>query len=426
MITFKSLGLSEKTLQGVTAAGYITPTPIQTRALPVAGAGRDMIGCAQTGTGKTAAFVLPLLDRLATSLHHRKKRTVRALVVTPTRELASQVDEAIRTYGTFTQMRSLAIFGGVNIRPQLDGLRRGVDVVVATPGRLLDHLGRRSIDLSGIEVLVLDEADRMLDMGFIHDVRKIVSATPEKRQTLLFSATMPKPVQTLANRILSDPVFVEVGERRNPAETVVQQVCSVAQHQKMDLLFHVLDTEPVSNVLVFSRTKHRADRISRRLSKRGFAATVIHSNRSQAQRQRALNGFRNGKFKILVATDIAARGIDVDGISHVINFNTPDQAEDYIHRIGRTGRAEATGYAITFVSKEEERYLQKIERHIDQRLSRRVFTDFEHGPRAKNGCAPPSQDIQKHTGESRYSSRKDRRKGRYHRRKSYRHSRSTH
>ena len=410
MITFESLGLSGKTLQGVLAAGYTKPTPIQTQAIPVAQAGRDLIGCAQTGTGKTAAFVLPLLDRLSAQERRNGSRRVRALVVTPTRELASQVEKAIRAYGTFTRLRSLAIFGGVGIQPQLKHLRRGVDVVVATPGRLLDHLGRGSLDLSRIEVLVLDEADRMLDMGFIHDVRKIVAAIPARRQTLLFSATMPKSVQALANTILRNPAFVEVGARRNPAETVMQQVCSVANHQKMDLLYHVLDTEPVDNVLVFSRTKHRANRITRKLSKRGFAATVIHSNRTQGQRQRALGGFRNGTFKILVATDIAARGLDVDGISHVINFNTPNQAEDYIHRIGRTGRAQASGHAITFVAKEEERYLRDIERHTGQRLARKVYADFEHDAGAEIGYPLPSEQAQKHTGRAGANRRRHRRR----------------
>jgi ATP-dependent RNA helicase RhlE len=398
MMTFNALGLSETTLQGILAAGYTTPTPIQAQAIPLVRAGRDLIGCAQTGTGKTAAFVLPLLDRLAADRRHHGVRAVRALVVTPTRELASQVEEAIRTYGAFTRLHSLAIFGGVGIQPQLQKLRRGVDVVVATPGRLLDHLSRGSIDLSRIEVLVLDEADRMLDMGFIPDVRKIVAALPAKRQTLLFSATMPEAVQALANSILKAPAFVEVGERRNPAETVVQQVCSVATHQKMDLLLHVLDTEPVETVLVFSRTKHHADRINRKLSKRGFAATVIHSNRTQGQRQRALDGFKDGTFQILVATDIAARGLDVDGISHVINFNTPNQAEDYIHRIGRTGRAQASGHAITFVAKEEERYLQEIERHTGQRLARKVYAGFEDSAWAESGRVLPSEEGRRHAG----------------------------
>ena len=377
MMTFNTLGLSGETLKGVLAAGYTSPTPIQTAAIPVARSGRDLIGCAQTGTGKTAAFVLPMLQRLSEAPRPRNGHPIRALVVTPTRELALQVEAAVRTYGTFTRFRSTAIFGGVGLRPQLQKLRRGVDIVVATPGRLLDHMNRGTIDLSQIETLVLDEADRMFDMGFINDIRKIVAQTPQNRQTLLFSATMPKAIQALTRSIQTDPAFIEIGERRNPAETVIQQVCRVASNAKMDLLQHVLQTEPTENVLVFSRTKHRADRIVRKLGKQGFAATVMHSNRSQGQRQRALEGFRNGTYQILVATDIAARGIDVDGISHVINYDTPNQAEDYIHRIGRTGRAEASGEAITFVTRDEERYLRAIEQHTGQRLTHKVYEGFE-------------------------------------------------
>ncbi len=374
MMTFKNLGLTEKILQGVLAAGYSSPTPIQTAAIPVALTGRDMIGCAQTGTGKTAAFVLPLLDRLTNAPRPKGGRPVRALAVTPTRELALQVEQAIRAYGKFTPHRSVAIFGGVPMGPQIKALRRGVDIIVATPGRLLDHMERGNIDLSHVEVLILDEADRMLDMGFIPDIRKIVARTSKERQTLLFSATMPREVQKFARSILTpDAEFVEVGERRNPAETVVQHACSVASHQKMDLLLHVLQNEPIDNVLVFSRTKHRADRITRGLAKKGFTATALHSNKSQNQRQRALDGFKRGRFQILVATDIAARGIDVDTISHVINYDTPNQAEDYIHRIGRTGRAESTGDAITFVARDEESYLRNIERHTGQRLARKEY-----------------------------------------------------
>ena len=384
MQTFQSFGLSESILKGVLAAGYTSPTPIQVATIPAACDGRDLIGCAQTGTGKTASFVLPMLDRLAAGRAARGPRPVRALVVTPTRELALQVEESVQTYGAFTSLRSLAIFGGVGMGPQLDGLRRGVDIVVATPGRLLDHMERRTIDLSQVEILVLDEADRMFDMGFIRDVRRIVAAVPRKRQTLLFSATMPGPIQELAQQILTDPAFVEVGERRNPAETVAQQVCAVPQEQKMDLLLHVLENEPVESVLVFSHTKHRADRIKKKLGQAGFAATVLHSNRSQGQRQRALEGFKNGEFSIMVATDIAARGIDVDGISHVINFDTPNQAEDYIHRIGRTGRAQTTGEAITFVSQDEEAYLRQIERHTGSRLERKAYDGFVAAP-AGNG-----------------------------------------
>lgn len=377
MTTFNALGLSGETLKGVLAAGYTSPTPIQAAAIPVARSGRDLIGCAQTGTGKTAAFVLPMLQRLSEAPRPHSGRPIRALVVTPTRELALQVETAVRTYGAFTRFRSIAIFGGVGLSPQIQKLRRGVDIVVATPGRLLDHMNRGTLALSEVEVLVLDEADRMFDMGFINDIRKIVAQTPKSRQTLLFSATMPKAIRALTRSIQTDPAFIEIGERRNPAETVIQQVCRVTSEAKMDLLYHVLQTEPAENVLVFSRTKHRADRIVKKLGRQGFAATVMHSNRSQGQRQRALEGFRNGTYQILVATDIAARGIDVDGISHVINYDTPNQAEDYIHRIGRTGRAEASGEAITFVTKDEERYLRQIERHTGQRLARKVYDGFE-------------------------------------------------
>lgn len=441
MMTFKSLGLSDRVLRGVLEAGYSSPTPIQARAIPPAAEGRDLIGCAQTGTGKTAAFVLPMLDRLtdtgrrrdgaqthtangrsdderhapqrttpnssgggsrhgirprsqgngrdgadngsggrsqehSTSRSHVHHRKVRALLVAPTRELAVQIDESIATYGRYVDVRSTAIYGGVGIAQQFRALKHGVDIVTATPGRLLDHLDRGTIDLSDVEVLVVDEADRMFDMGFIRDIRKIVAATPRARQTLLFSATMPDAVRELAREILTKPVHVEVGERRDPAEGVIQQVCMVRQDRKMELLFHVLKTEPVENVLVFSRTKHRADRIVKKLGQQGFSATVMHSNRSQNQRQRALDGFKSGRFSIMVATDIAARGIDVDGITHVINFDTPGQAEDYIHRIGRTGRADALGDAITFVAGDEHQLLRDIERHTGRKLSRKVYPEF--------------------------------------------------
>ena len=369
MKTFNSLGLSGETLKGVLSAGYTSPTPVQAAAIPVALSGRDLVGCAQTGTGKTAAFVLPMLQRLLAARRSGGRRSIRALVVAPTRELALQVETAIRTYGAYTDLRSVAVYGGVGLPPQIKKLRQGVDIVVATPGRLLDHMERGNIDLSHVEILVLDEADRMFDMGFINDVRRIVARTPKSRQTLLFSATMPEAIQALTRSIQIDPANIEIGERRNPAETVIQQMCRVTSEGKMDLLFRVLQSEPAANMLVFSRTKHRADRIARQLGKQGFTATVMHSNRSQGQRQRALEGFRNGTFQILVATDIAARGIDVDGISHVINYDTPRQAEDYIHRIGRTGRAEASGQAITFVTRDEEQYLRAIERHTGQQLT---------------------------------------------------------
>ena len=370
MTSFDKLGLTESVLQGVRSAGYDTPTPIQAAAIPVARRGHDLIGCAQTGTGKTAAFVLPMLDRMVHRHAGDRRRAVRSLTIVPTRELALQVETAVRTYGRHTSLRSLAVFGGVGIHPQMHKLRRGIDMLVATPGRLLDLMDRGTVDLSSVEVLILDEADRMLDMGFIRDIRKIVAAIPRERQTMLFSATMPREVRTLANRILQEPEYLEMGERRNPAATVAQHVCAVKQAQKTALLAHILDNEPVENVIVFARTKHRADRVARQLKRSGFSTTVLHSNRSQSQRERALDGFRTGRFRVLVATNIAARGIDVDSITHVINYDTPRQAEDYIHRIGRTGRAAATGDAITFVGEEELPYLRAIERHTGKRLER--------------------------------------------------------
>jgi ATP-dependent RNA helicase RhlE len=380
MTTFHALGLSEPLVRGVLASGYTTPTPIQAAAIPVALEGRDLTGCAQTGTGKTAAFVLPLLDRLSDPSGRKKGRPVRALVVTPTRELALQVEESVRLYGRFTGLRSAAIYGGVSMHPQRQAFRRGVDVVIATPGRLLDHLNQGALDLSAVEVLVLDEADRMLDMGFVPDVRRIVAQIPARRQTLLFSATMPPAIEALAASLQDRPTRVAVGEQRSAAETVTQRACRVPQERKMDLLLHVLRSEPVEAVLVFSRTKHRADRITKKLGQHGIAAAAIHSNRTQGQRQRALAQFRDGAVQVLVATDIAARGIDVDGISHVINFDTPNQAEDYIHRIGRTGRAEATGEALTFVSSDEEAAFRAIEKHTGRRISQDALPDLATPP----------------------------------------------
>lgn len=425
MSTFSSLGLSEQLLRGLEKTGYTTPTPIQASTIPVALEGKDLTGCAQTGTGKTAAFVLPMLHRLSTTQNtpaasndrnpnNRNRRPIRALVLTPTRELASQVEASVRTYGNFTRLRSITVYGGVSMEPQYRAFRQGVDVVIATPGRLLDHINRGSIDLSSVEVLVVDEADRMFDMGFINDLRKIVAKLPSGRQTLLFSATMPKNVQDLAASIQRSPEFVQVGERRNPADSVTQHFFRVQQDRKMDLLLHILRTEPVESVLVFSKTKHRADRIAEKLEKQRISAQAIHSNRTQNQRQRTLAGFKRGEFQVLVATDVAARGIDVDGISHVINFDTPNQAEDYIHRIGRTGRAQTTGDAMTFVSSEEERHVRAIERFTGKRFERRKLPVLQNSesstetttaskwePRAK-----PAHEV---GGRSRDGNREDRR-----------------
>ncbi|MFK7846274.1 MAG: DEAD/DEAH box helicase [Rhodothermales bacterium] len=368
MINFDQLGLAKSVARGVKSAGYEKPTPIQATAIPIALEGRDLIGCAQTGTGKTAAFVLPLLNKLVLNKPETRRPSLRALIVVPTRELALQVEEAIGTYSRHTSIRSLAVFGGTGMYQQTKILRKGVDIVVATPGRLLDHMERRNVRLANVEMLILDEADRMLDMGFIPDIRKVVAATPNTRQTMFFSATMPKAVKELASSILKNPEYIEMGQRTNPAKTVNQRVCAVLQENKMELLAHILDTEPVENVIIFSRTKHRADRIARKLSRKGFATAVLHSNRTQPQREHALKGFKSGKYQIMVATNIAARGIDVDSISHVINYDTPEQPEEYIHRIGRTGRAETKGDAITFVGEGEISYQKDIERHIGSKL----------------------------------------------------------
>ena len=366
--TFDALGLAPSVLRGVRDAGYDAPTPVQAATLPFALDGIDVVGVAQTGTGKTAAFVLPILDYLVKEPSGGKKRPVRALVVAPTRELAIQVTEAAAQYGAHTGLRVATIYGGVGKGKQRTALRNGVDVVVATPGRLLDFLGEGALDLSWVDILVLDEADRMFDMGFIRDVRKIVAAVPEERQTMLFSATMPPPIQDLARSILYKPETIEVGERRDPAATVAQRAVRVAEADKQALLHHLLDTEDVDRMIVFSRTKYRADRIRKKLDRAGYDAIAIHSNRSQGQRQRALKGFEAGRYQVMVATDIAARGIDVPGVSHVVNFDAPNVPEDYIHRIGRTGRAEATGDAITFVSAAESKHLAAIEKHTGRRI----------------------------------------------------------
>jgi ATP-dependent RNA helicase RhlE len=310
-----------------------------------------------------------------------KGHLTRGLVLTPTRELAQQGEEFIAGYGRFAGLQSIAIFGGVNMENQIRRLRRGVDIVVATPGRLLDHINRRTIDLSHVEIFVLDEADRMFDMGFIDDVRKIIAKIPAKRQTLLFSATMSKEVRGLVASIQDKPEFIEIGEQRRPVETVKQHFYSSPQESKMDLLFHILKTEEMDSILIFSRTKHGADKISNRLERGGIKAVAIHSNRTQAQRQRALAGFKQGQYKVMVATDIAARGIDVEGISHVVNFDTPTFAEDYIHRIGRTGRASATGDAITFVSNQELKYLKSIERYTDKHFELKRYPGFDYAKR---------------------------------------------
>jgi len=376
-MSFTTFGLSDPLVRGILATGYTAPTEIQSQAIPAAVRGRDVIGCAQTGTGKTAAFVLPILDRLS---HEpvAKTRVPRSLILTPTRELALQIENAIGGYGRFVDIRTLAVYGGVNIKGQLKSLKRGVDIVVATPGRLMDHMQRGTIDLRHIEVLVLDEADRMLDMGFINDVKKIVRVLPRKRQTMLFSATISREVKSLAAEMQKSPEMIQIGRPRNPIETITQHIYPVRKEQKMDLLKHMLGDSQMYSVLVFSRTKHGADKINRRLNKAGIVSVAIHSGRTQGQRLLAMDGFKRGKFQVMVATDIAARGINIEGISHVINFDVPAYAEDYVHRIGRTGRATALGDAITFVSYDEQKYLRKIENFIGRELESEKYEGFTY------------------------------------------------
>jgi len=392
---FDHLGLSDSVLRSVEATGYTDPTPIQEQAIPPAIEGRDVIGRAQTGTGKTAAFALPILTRFETHRPvaredvppvgkrarrgQRPHHHVRALVLTPTRELALQNEEAFKEYGRFLDTTTLTVYGGVRIDKQIRKLQQGVDVVIATPGRLLDHMRRRTIDISHVEVLVLDEVDRMFDMGFIKDVREIVRAIPRERQTLLFSATLSSQVKRLAESIQENPVVVEVGEQHNPVETVTQHVYPTQRDRKIDLLRRIIVEEEMDMVLVFCCTKDGADFVARRLRHVGVDAIELHSNLSQKERQQALNGFKHGEHLVLVATDIAARGLDIEGISHVVNYDVPRYAEDYIHRIGRTGRAEATGDAITLVAYEEEEFLSKIEDFIGIKFERKKYRDFDHG-----------------------------------------------
>ncbi len=371
---FSSLGLHDRLVQGVRAAGFDAPTPIQLQSIPRIVEGKDLVAIAQTGTGKTAAFMLPMLHKF--SLSKNRDRAVRGLVLTPTRELAKQIEDAVTSLGRFTNIGALSVYGGVSMENQIQRLRRGVDIVIATPGRLLDHLQRRTVSLENVEVLVLDEADRMFDMGFINDVREIVQHTPQSRQTLLFSATMPESIRQLTQSIQKNPERVQIGVPTHPAPTVTQRFYAVRQANKLELLAHVIEQERMKSVLVFARTKRGADRISRWLERKKFSTAAIHSNRTQAQRQQALAGFGQRRFRILVATDIAARGIDVQRISHVINFDTPVEPEDYIHRIGRTGRASLTGEAITFVSDDERKYARRIEQLMGKRIALAGYPGF--------------------------------------------------
>jgi ATP-dependent RNA helicase RhlE len=384
-MSFSSLNLDPLILQAVQEAGYTEPTPIQAAAIPQVLAGHDLIGIAQTGTGKTAAFTLPMLSRLVPLIGNGSTRGIKALVLAPTRELAVQIEENVRAYARYTPLRMATIFGGVGERPQMDALRSGTHLIIACPGRLLDLIRRRCADFSSLQYLVLDEADRMLDMGFLPSIRAIIKSVPVKRQTLLFSATLSKEIETLTNEFLRAPKTVQIGRRSNPAETVTQLVYEVPKHLKQPMLLHLLKDEGMNMVLVFSRTKHGADRIARRLEQEGIRTATLHANRSQNQRLRALKDFKSGAVRVLVATDIAARGIDVDGISHVVNYDFPMQSEDYVHRIGRTGRAHAVGDAISFVSPDEYSDLRALERFIGRGIVRKRAEGFDYSASAPAG-----------------------------------------
>lgn len=396
---FSELGLGPQILQAIQDAGYTEPTPIQAAAIPQVLAGHDLIGIAQTGTGKTAAFTLPILAQLSKSetLQASKVRAIRALILAPTRELVVQIEENVRAYAKHVPLRMTTIYGGVSERPQIDALRQGVDLIVATPGRLLDLMGGRLADFAHLQYLVLDEADRMLDMGFLPSIRRIIKSLPVKRQTLLFSATLSREIEVLSREFLRNPKSVEIGRRANPAETVTQLVYEVPPHLKPALLVHILRDPSLDTVLVFTRTKHGADRISRKLISHKIPTATLHSNRSQSQRLRALKDFKSGEVRVLVATDIAARGIDVDGISHVVNYDFPLHAEDYVHRIGRTGRALAIGDAISFVTPEDQGALRSLERFIGRGIVRKRADGFDYS-------AAPPQFIASVTGRTRASS----------------------
>jgi len=404
---FRALNLSPQIVQAVRDAGYTEPTPIQIAAIPLILAGHDVIGIAQTGTGKTAAFVLPILMKLAESkqtvtqaynaARNRQSgrrlavegsdRGPRALVLAPTRELVVQIGENVRAYAKHVPLRMATVFGGVSERPQIEALRAGVDLVVATPGRLIDLMDQRVANLSGIEFLVLDEADRMLDMGFLPPIRRIVKALPQKRQTLMFSASLSREIEQLTHQFQQSPKMVQIGRRANPAETVTQFAYEVRPHLKSALLLHLLGDQQFDTVLVFARTKRGADKIARRLESSGTKTGTIHSNRSQNQRLRALKDFKSGAVRVLVATDIAARGIDVDGISHVVNYDFPMHSEDYVHRIGRTGRALAIGDAISFITPEDQGPLRSLERFIGRGIVRKKAEGFDY-----NQAAPPRDE----------------------------------
>lgn len=384
-MSFTNLGLNADILRAVTEQGYTTPSPIQTQAIPMILKGRDLLGAAQTGTGKTAGFTLPLLQRLSANktAPEKGRKKVRALILTPTRELAAQVAENVNRYGKYLTLSSAVVFGGVSINPQKQKLHRGVDILIATPGRLLDLIGQRAVELSHVEVLVLDEADRMLDMGFIRDIRKLMMLMPAQKQTLLFSATFSADIKKLAREFLTEPAEVEVARKNTTAETIAQRVHLVDKKRKRELLSLMIGSENWNQVLVFTRTKHAANRLTEQLNKDGITTAAIHGNKSQGARTRALAEFKSGKIRVLVATDIAARGIDIQQLPHVVNFELPNTPEDYVHRIGRTGRAGQQGIALSLVCVDEHKLLHDIERLIKREIPRQVTEGFQPDPTIK-------------------------------------------
>lgn len=422
-MSFESLGLMAELRRAVSKKGYDTPTPIQKQAIPVILEGRDLMGGAQTGTGKTAGFTLPLLQRLMeTDKPAKGRRPLRALVLTPTRELAAQVADSVRDYGQYLPLRSTVVFGGVSINPQKQKLIKGVDILIATPGRLLDHVGQRSVDLSKVDILVLDEADRMLDMGFIHDIKKVLALVPNKKQTLLFSATFSNDIKKLANGLMQSPVLIEVARQNAATETVTQVVHPVDKTRKRELLSFLIGSNNWQQVLVFNRTKHGANRLAEQLNKDGITAAAIHGNKSQGARTRALADFKAGKVRVLVATDIAARGIDIDQLPHVVNFELPNVAEDYVHRIGRTGRAGNEGEAMSLVCVDELKLLKDIEKLINREIPKDVIDGYDPDPSIKaqpinKGRGQQQRSPGRNAGRAKAASNKSPRPGKYARNK---------
>ncbi len=414
MTDFKGLNLAQPILRAIQDEGYTTPTPIQAKSIPPLLKGRDLLGIAQTGTGKTAAFALPVLDRLARDAGQSRPGQPRVLILAPTRELAGQIGDSLKTYGRHLRLRTAVVFGGISIRPQIQVLGRGVHILVATPGRLIDLMGQGHIRLGGVETFILDEADRMLDMGFIRDVRKITAALPDRRQTVMFSATMPKSVVNLADGLLGDPVRIEVAPGATTVEKVDQRVLFLPKDKKRALLGELLNDQEIKRVLIFTRTKHGADRVAKHLDRQGIRSGAIHGNKAQNARKRALDAFRSGDIRALVATDVAARGIDIEGVTHVINFELPNDPESYVHRIGRTARAGAAGIAISLCDPDERAYLRDIEKTIRQSVPviedhpyhlAAIVGDPQNNGQAKRGTAP-----KKRSNHWRSNNRRSRRK----------------